>query len=148
MNVDSIALNSLVLCIPLRLVVLYPLEKTGENKNKCQVPGGRSLAVVEPSTALWESGWGRRVQDRWKGWRLKNIYLFNQFISCMRCTFRQGPCALCAGEKERGQHWSGGEGWKDLDGVFCNDEVRETWGHQLRQTLGHMKLSDHNFRCS
>ena len=41
MNVDSITLNSLVLCIPLRLVELYPLGETGENKNKCQVPGGR-----------------------------------------------------------------------------------------------------------
>lgn len=44
MNVDSITLNSLVLRIPLRLVVLDPLGETGENKNKCRVPGGRSGA--------------------------------------------------------------------------------------------------------
>lgn len=61
MNVDSITLNSLVLYIPIRLVVLCPLGETGENKNKCQVPGSWELGSGgAENTALWEWGWEHR----------------------------------------------------------------------------------------
>lgn len=60
MNVDSITLNSLVLCIPLRLVVLYPLGETGENKNKCQVPGGWELGSGGAQHCLVGEGLGAK----------------------------------------------------------------------------------------
>lgn len=60
MSVDSITLNSLVLCIPLRLVVLYPLGETGENKNKCQVPGGRELGGAGAQHCLVGEGLGAK----------------------------------------------------------------------------------------
>jgi len=59
-NVGSTALNSLVPCIPLRLVVLYPLGETGENKNKCQVPGGRELGSGGARHCLAGEGLGAK----------------------------------------------------------------------------------------
>lgn len=64
MNVDSITLNSLVLYIPIRLVVLCPLGETGENKNKCQVPGGWELGSGGAEHCLVGVGLGAKAFSR------------------------------------------------------------------------------------
>lgn len=69
MNVDSITLNSLVLYIPIRLVVLCPLGETGENKNKCQVPGSWELGSGGAEHCLLGVGLGAREFSRGPGWR-------------------------------------------------------------------------------
>lgn len=143
MNVDWITLNSLVLCIPLRLVVLYPLGEAGENKNKCQVPGGRELGSGRAQHCLVGEGLGAkelRMGGRGDGMDGDGLPAFLTHWLRQRYLLGEVLVFHCLGGEEKGQSWRGpahalfgrvGKEWKDVDELFRNDEVRETWGPQL-----------------